>query len=209
MPKSPSDFIGRTFHRLTVTNTAPRRKGHNYWACVCSCGKERIIAETSLKRGYTKSCGCLRNERVRAVRVSHDLSSSPEYFVWRAMLTRCENPKYRYFHDYGGRGITVCERWHSFGNFIGDMGRRPSDKYSIERIDNDLGYSPENCKWILRVRQNDNRRRSRYLTLNGETHLLTEWSRQTGISHPTLIYRLKAGWSVERALTTRTNRPNS
>jgi hypothetical protein len=121
--------------------------------------------------------------------------------VWQNMRARCTNPNNPRYADYGGRGIHVCERWNDYANFLADMGRRPGRGYSIERIDNDGPYSPENCRWATNLEQRRNTRQTRTLTFNGKTQCLTDWAAETGISIDGLRARLKAGLSVEEALT--------
>ena len=139
-----------------------------------------------------------RNGRFR-----HGLRHLPEYHIWKAITQRCHNPNSMHFNNYGGRGIAVCERWRaSFPAFLGDMGRRPSPKHTIERKDNGRGYEPSNCIWATRTVQARNTRQNHWLTFRGETKCMTDWARHLGISLQTLSWRLnEAGWSVERALT--------
>lgn len=128
---------------------------------------------------------------------------TPEYRVWVQMNQRCSNPRSSSWADYGGRGIRVCDRWRaSFSAFLDDMGRRPTSKHTIDRIDNDRGYEPENCRWATRHEQNSNNRRNRIISCFGETLTITEWSRRTGISVDVIGMRVKRGWDVEQALTT-------
>jgi hypothetical protein len=133
----------------------------------------------------------------------HGMWGKPEYWVWALMIQRCHNPSAKYFPLYGGRGITVCNRWRtSFGTFFADMGARPAKGLSLDRIDNDGGYSPENCRWATRKEQMRNTRNNSYLTLNGETHLLCEWVEITGLNSSLISNRInRMGWSVEEALT--------
>jgi hypothetical protein len=135
----------------------------------------------------------------------------PEYTVWAAMIRRCENPRSTSYPYYGARGITVCEEWrHSFVRFLADMGERPSDKHSLERIDNDQGYSPENCRWTTHRSQCWNRRSSRLITCDGETRCLAEWAEITGIHPNTIERRISVtGWSPERAIHTPVKAPKS
>lgn len=127
---------------------------------------------------------------------------SAEYRAWKGMNTRCYNPNRIDYDRYGGRGITVCERWWSFENFLADMGEKPSPRHSIERRNNDGNYEPDNCYWATRREQNINTRRNHPLVLNGRTQLITDWAQELGIHHMTLYRRLESGWSVERTLTT-------
>lgn len=126
----------------------------------------------------------------------------PEYQAWSNMLERCRNKNLPNYRRYGGRGIKVCERWLSFQNFLEDMGRRPSPKHSIERINNDLGYFKENCKWATRVEQCRNMRSNTIMEFNGESRCVAEWAEVYGLSREIVWSRLLRGWTLERALTT-------
>lgn len=134
---------------------------------------------------------------------THGLSYTPEYRVWQTMRLRCNNPSNKAYPRYGGRGITVCERWqNSVEAFIEDMGPKPSPKHEIDRIDNDGPYCPENCRWVLRRTNSRNRRSNRRISHQGETLTLVEWAERTGIRWDTIMKRLDAGWPAARALTT-------
>jgi hypothetical protein len=139
---------------------------------------------------------------VSAANKTHGRTKSPEYGSWRAIVTRCTKPTAQQFRDYGGRGITICDRWRaSFEDFLADMGERPGPGYSVEREDNDGPYSPDNCRWATAKEQVRNRRNTHFLTLNGVTKSLQEWAEELGISARTLYTRIFAyGWPVERAL---------
>jgi hypothetical protein len=126
---------------------------------------------------------------------------SPEYTAWANMLNRCRSVTAQNRHRYGGRGITVCDRWLDFENFLADMGNRPSARYSLDREDNDKGYSPENCRWADLYTQANNTRRNVFLTFNGETLTIAQWASRLGLNVKTLAYRVRAGWSAEEALT--------
>lgn len=191
------DLIGKRFGKLVVLSFAGKTaRRQSLWVVKCDCGNDRTVRGSNLRSGHTKSCGCIKGGII-----THGMSKSPEYSVWKAMLNRCRNPKARLFHRYGGRGIRVCDRWHTFANFILDMGMRPSSAYTIERIDNNGDYTPENCKWATRTAQCQNTSRNHLITFHNETLCLSEWSRRMGIKYSTIAFRLKAGWSVERALT--------
>lgn len=142
---------------------------------------------------------------------THGLSYTPEYRAWQQMRLRCTNPQHAAWADYGGRGITVCERWlTSPAAFLADMGPKPSPAHELDRIDNDGGYHPGNCRWVLRKQNDRNRRSNRHLEHQGERRTIAEWSERSGVPVDTLSYRLKAGWSVSAALTTpvRPKQPN-
>jgi hypothetical protein len=133
--------------------------------------------------------------------VTHGQSKTPTWRTWAGMRNRCNNPNNQKYPAYGGKGIKVCERWGSFENFVADMGERPSPKHSIDRIDNTGHYTPENCRWATPTEQANNKSTNRCVTFLGESLTVAEWSRRTGIPYFTLMYRIKAGWSAERALT--------
>lgn len=138
----------------------------------------------------------------RGMREHHGLRSLPEYAVWTSMRSRCNNYRDPAWQNYGGRGIAVCPRWGKFSSFYADMGSRP-EGWTLERIDNDLGYSPDNCKWAPRIEQSRNRRSVLAVTLDGETHPLSVWVERLGLKYATVHQRLtKYGWSVEQALRT-------
>ena len=181
--------------------------------CRCECGTEKWILEEHVKNGHTRSCGCVRKQTSSERRYKHGdtvagkgsgkRKCSVEYNTWSGMKERCYNAASKYYKYYGGRGIELCPRWlESFNNFLADMGRRPSPKHSIDRIDNDGNYEPGNCHWATRLEQAANKRSTRKLTLNGETHHLRDWSSVTGIKRATISNRLFSGWTVEEALTT-------
>lgn len=141
------------------------------------------------------------------IRYTHRRTGSPEYLSWRAMKMRCTIPNATAYDRYGGSGITICDRWlNSFENFLDDMGPRPSADYSLERIDNLLGYSPENCRWATKKEQANNRRNNRLWTYQGETKTVSAWAKQVGIHKTTLLDRVvDFHWSIEKALTTPVN----
>jgi hypothetical protein len=134
---------------------------------------------------------------------SHGLSGSSEYRAWQTMRLRCTNPNNAAWPSYGGRGITVCDRWlDDPAAFVEDMGTKPSPLHELDRIDNDSGYAPENCRWVLRKINDRNRRSNRRVAHAGETLTVAEWAERTGIESTTITYRIKAGWTNERILTT-------
>jgi hypothetical protein len=199
-------MIGRKFERLTVISAAGRTKwGDSRWLCRCECGSEKIIIRANILAGRTRSCGCLHREIFRKITFRHGHAGkrqSPEYQAWSSLIARCENPKNKRYRIYGARGITVCPEWReSFGLFLSHVGPRPSNKHSIERINNMTGYEPGNVRWATRTEQARNTRINRFLTLNGETHCISAWAEILGINVSTLDARLRRGWTVERALS--------
>jgi hypothetical protein len=202
------DLIGQVFGRLTVVSRETRRmsgRNRTYWFCRCSCGNEVSVVSDSLIQERTQSCGCLLRESSTERHISHGLSHTAEFSVWCAMRKRCGNPKDIGFHNYGGRGIRVCDRWlgkDGFTNFLTDVGRRPSPKHTLDRIDNDGDYCPTNCVWATRAEQLRHNRRNNVITFNGKTMILQDWVNEIGISRSVLDTRLRRGWTVERAFTT-------
>jgi hypothetical protein len=157
----PLQLVGQRFSRLLVEEKALSRgkKGSlmAYWRCRCDCGNVSEFQGDVLIRGVVHSCGCYKRERAKEVHTKHGMSGTPIYAAWHEMLERCKNPKHESYANYGGRGIKVCERWHKFTNFFLDMGNRPEGMW-IERKNNDLGYSPDNCIWATPTQNLNNRR---------------------------------------------------
>lgn len=200
------DISGQRFGRLVVVGFAEHvtKKRNLHWRAVCDCGSSRIVNGASLRAGITKSCGCIQREKARAAgdrTRTHGLSGTSIYSIWDSMIQRCENPNRKDFKTYGLRGITVCERWHTFENFLSDMGARPYG-LTLDRKDGSLGYSPENCRWATTKEQARNRPDNRILTLNGESLCLQDWAELLGINKITLQARVSRGWNDVRALTT-------
>lgn len=170
--------------------------------CRCVCGTENMVNVYNLASGKTNSCGCAAKP-IRARK--HGLSKTPEYQIWKAIKARCYGVNHKNYPKYGGRGIRVCDRWRdSFDSFYADMGPRPSNRHSIDRIDTNGDYSPDNCRWATQVEQTRNTRRNALVTYNGETKTVAEWSTIIGMMSSTLYHRIAAGWSAERAIETPT-----
>lgn len=209
-------LIGGKFGKLLVKSLAPKElwiRNESYFICDCDCGKSGLVINgCRIKNGSTQSCGCLKLERQLLAKTTHGHTSSkassgrrhrsPTYRTWETMKRRCLSPVSANYHLYGGRGITVCPEWiESFDAFLRDMGEQPSPSHSLDRINGDLGYSKDNCRWATWVQQGRNRANNRKLTLNGITRCVSEWCEITGLAHTTIHSRLVRGWSEEEALT--------
>jgi hypothetical protein len=187
----------------TAVGEAPRRGARNDKAlrCVCACGVERDVLLHNLANGTSTSCGCDKDRKTAERSRTHGHSRTPIYRAWKGMLERCEKPSHKSYAYYGGRGITVCKRWHSFENFLADMGARP-DGMSLERRDNNKGYTPSNCYWATRAAQMANTRNSLMLEVRGTRKHAREWAASIGITQRGLAARIAHGWTVEDACTT-------
>lgn len=193
---------GTRFGLLTVLREGEWRGKYRTVVTRCDCGTIATQRVSHVRSGASKSCGCqVRSALLRGI-TRHGLSKTPEHRIWCHMLGRCLNPTDSAYSDYGGRGIMVCEAWRDFTVFYRDMGPRPSPKHSIERVDNDRGYEPDNCRWALPAEQNSNTRRNRFLTHNGVRLTIAQWSRVTQISQSAIHNRLRRGWDVDAILTT-------
>jgi hypothetical protein len=200
LPPRTKDISGLKFGRLTAIEPIERkRNGHIVYACDCECGGKASVTNSNLKAGHTLSCGCFRLQRIYESNRKHGRSGTPLYRVWSQMHDRCylrSAPNYLW---YGGRGIRVVDRWHEFENFLADMGERPKGM-SIDRIDSNGDYGPENCRWATKAEQSRNTRRNRFVTHEGRTQTVTDWERELGVNSDTIGKRLRKGWSVERAI---------
>lgn len=191
------DLTGKRFGRLTVLTKSPEKKDRSYtWVCQCDCGKiTHPIITNRLLHGGTRSCGCLRNDLTRQRSVKHGMYSTRLYGVWSAMKRRCLNPNVDRYKSYGGRGITICDEWindfQAFCDWAIANGYR--DGLSIDRIDNDGDYCPENCRWITMAEQAGNKSSTILVEINGESKTLVEWSHITGILYGTLYRRYLRG----------------
>lgn len=186
-----------------IIQESGKRNGHRHFLCECDCGNQKIIAITDLRNGRSKSCGCFRKEINQKIHFKHGQSKSRLYSVWCSMRQRCLYENNSDWHNYGGRGISICENWKNFRVFRDwalVSGYR--DNLTIERINNNGNYSPSNCTWIPLSEQSKNTRRNKRITFNGKTKILKEWAKELNFTYSTLKFRLIRGWSVERAFTT-------
>lgn len=203
--------VGTEFERLTVREfMGVNRNGFAIYRCECSCGNEHAAIASMLRSGSVRSCGCLAREqaalRCKNRLTTHGLTKHPLYDTWRHMMDRCYDKNCPAYHAYGARGIRVHEAWHDVKEFVkwveSNLGARPTKVHSIDRYPNGSGnYEPGNLRWADRREQARNTRRNVFLTLDGVTKLMVEWSEDLGISLGTLSARVKAGWSDKRVLT--------
>ncbi len=203
-----SNLIGQRFGRLVVEAAVGHRARKRAWRCRCDCGNTTEVITASLTCGDTSSCGCFQREvAAQQARSRSGLRAKhlTEYNIWTTMRQRCQNPKDQRYPDYGERGIGVCERWSDssgFPRFIADVGPRPTDDHSIDRVDNDGPYSPENCRWSTRQVQARNKRSNRRITIDGVERPLVEWLGEGSVSKSVYQARVVRGWDDVRALTT-------
>jgi hypothetical protein len=200
------DITGQRFSRLVVLDAAPSKRAGKHWLCVCDCGNETVVRSDHLRYGKTRSCGCYNSEVAKERQTVHGGNGSRLYNIWQHMRGRCERPTDAAFDRYGGRGITICVEWRDFATFAQWAAENGySDGLSIDRIDNDAGYFPSNCRWASAKTQSRNRGDyNNILTYQGKTACLAEHAEDAGISATTVWERIyRRGWPVERALTER------
>jgi hypothetical protein len=190
MPAYKPIIPGERFGKWTViaSHTSDEKKCE----CRCDCGVVRLVFPATLRDGRSQSCGCSKP--------GHSVKHTKAFAAWRNMIGRCTKPHWGFWKDYGGRGITVDEKWLKFENFFADMGD-PSPELSLERLDNSKGYTKSNCVWANNKVQSRNRRANKKITFQGETYCVAEWAEKIGIPKSTLRKRLSEGWTIEQALT--------
>lgn len=198
--RNPKIRKGQVFGSWTAIKEENRRA-----LCVCECGNSRTVASKSLWSGKSKNCGCKRSEKLilrnRKSVMGGDSTRHELYSVWKGIKKRCLNKNCKSYKNYGGRGITICKRWEkSFRNFVEDMGERPFG-HSIDRIDNNKGYSPDNCRWADNCQQSNNKRSSKYITHNGIKKTYAQWSLFLNGNKALVYNRIRKGWSEEQAVT--------
>lgn len=196
------DITGQRFSQLLVLRLVCVNMKHSFWLCKCDCGEPTVVTANNLKAGRSKSCGCFRRQALITRNTTHGLCHKRIYKVYMGMIARCHRQGHKQFRDYGGRGIYVCERWRDdIRNFAEDIGPCPSDRHSIERINNDGPYCKENCCWATPDVQAQNRRSTVNITHNGRTQCVSNWAKELGINKGTIYSRLQSGWSTEQTLT--------
>lgn len=198
------DLTGQRFGRLVVIAESPERKhGRKTWICRCDCGNEITVIDTAIGK-TTNSCGCLRSERAAALNLRHGMHKDRLYRIWHNMKERCYNPQHRSFAHYGNRGVKVCKEWYndfkSFAEWAISNGY--TDNLTIDRIDVNGNYCPENCRWITASEQQNNRTDSHFVTYNGQTKTIAEWANCLGVRPGVICGRLRRGWSEELAVST-------
>lgn len=194
------DLTGNVFGRLTVIQRGENQGDKVTWLCQCSCGSQVSVITSSLRRGDTKSCGCLFKESLIKRNTTHGNmkrgNGTKTYNTWRGMIARCEDPLNKRYDNYHGKGIEVCEEWHDFSVFLGDMGERPKG-LTLDRIDNTKGYYKDNCRWATLSEQANNRSNNNLQTSNGKTMTIMQWSKYLGVHRNTLSNRMKQGWDFD------------
>ena len=198
------DLEGKRFGRLRVVKQVgiSRQNRSILWECVCDCGNIKITDTSHLNSGVTRSCGCLFKEVVSNLKFKHGGTKTREYYVWQGMKHRCFNQNDKEYKNYGGRGITVCDRWrNSFENFLHDMGNVPRGM-SIERINNEKNYSPENCKWATRKEQANNKRNNVKLKFGGASYGINDVAELTNINRKCIENRVYQGWTTPEVIFT-------
>jgi len=203
------DILGQKFGRWKVLfKKITTKQGVVMWECICECGTVKLVSAPSLQRGHSRSCGCLRKEILFKMSISHGGTSGryhPLYKTWCNMRNRCYNEKDSSYKNYGARGIKVCDQWlgkEGFASFVKSMGCKPSGNVSLDRIDNNLGYSPENCRWATKIEQNNNRRDNVKIEFKGINETATFWSKKTGLPRKNILQRKRLGWPAEKIFST-------
>lgn len=190
---------GDRFCRLTAVRKI-KKHGRPYWICECECGEAAEVYQNHLRTGHTTSCGCRRRDG--SIRRTHGMKGTRIYAIWKDMRKRCNNPNSKAYKNYGGRGIRVCKEWDDAGVFYADMGDPPTNKHTLDRIDNDGDYCAENCRWATRKEQMRNNRRNLVMSLNGVSMCASEWAETLGMSVGNISRRKGLGWTDEQTLTT-------
>lgn len=201
------NLVGQKFGRLLVTANVASNSGRRKWACVCDCGKRVVVSTDNLRRGNSRSCGCWKIERLSKMRTTHGESNNYLHHIWDGIKQRCLNPKSTFYSEYGGRGIRICDEWKcdysEFSRYIREnLGERPSPEYTIDRVNNNAGYTPGNLRWATPGEQSRNKRNNVIVEFGGKSAILQDWADSMGISRHALENRLLK-WNMEDAMTKR------
>jgi hypothetical protein len=203
------DIEGQRFGRLVVKRFHSTINGVTRWECECDCGNSSIVYSNNLRRGITKSCGCIHKEKSKETATKHGLSETSIYRAHYAIKQRCLDENNYCFKNYGGRGITICEEWLDDDNGLINfynwaLSNGYSEGLTIDRIDNNGNYEPSNCRWATMKQQQNNKRNNHIIDFNGEHKTITEWARELGMNKRTLRTRIcECGWDAEKALNTK------
>ena len=201
------DLSGKRFGKLTVIKrvddyVSPSGRHQAKWLCQCDCGNTACITRSQLKSGKTKSCGCYQKQMASDANKTHGLSKERLYYIWKDMRSRCQNPKQKEYGDYGARGISLCSDWENYLKFREwALSHGYRFDLTIDRIDNDKGYYPENCRWATRAQQNRNMRRNHHVIYRGKDYIVAELARKAGISKSVFLNRImNEGFTVAEAV---------
>lgn len=199
------DFVPGEFGRLVPIGPAFKIKDTLWQVFECKCGAVIAARSKDVRRLFKRSCGCYYSDTRQGILKTHGKTGTAEHRIWKGMVSRCHNKNVHNYKDYGGRGIYVCDRWRITGGgfmaFLTDMGERPSDEHSIDRIDNNGPYSPDNCRWADKETQVNNKQDSRKIEHNGQVKTLAQWAKVIGLTRKSIALRLDRGWSISDALT--------
>lgn len=204
------DLTGKRIYKLTVLGRNADESRRTRWVCECDCGNAVSVFQSHLTgRKKTQSCGCRRAENRRESAI-HGMSNTRLHRLWSGIISRCDHTYHVGYCDYGGRGITVCDRWRDFRNFYADMSDSYAPGLQIERIDNSGNYEPSNCRWATRIEQANNKRNNVSITVDGVTKTVANWAREIGITPQAIHQRIKLfKWTPEKAVTTTNLRPTA
>lgn len=199
------DITGKRYDRLVVVEYVGKTSnGHSLWLCRCDCGAETKVTKSNLSCGRQVSCGCKRREQAGVMNKTHGKSGTRLYRIFTNMVSRTENENVPCFSVYGGRGVSICKEWRedfsAFANWAVQNGY--SDNLTLDRIDNDKGYCPDNCRWVPWLKQFENRRTTAYIEHNGKRKTIKEWAQVYQLDSKLLRRRLQDGWSFQDALET-------
>lgn len=198
------DLTNKKFNRLTALERVSNQGQKVMWKCKCDCGNIAYVSASNLTCNRTKSCGCLKDEKLIQRSTTHNQRHTKLYEVWKSIKQRCFNPNNISYKNYGARGITICDDWkNNFQSFFNwSMQNGYTTNLSIDRIDNNGNYCPENCRWTDRHTQSNNTRSNRYITYNNQTKTLADWVKTTNLSYGCVFSRIQKGWSIDKALNT-------